>query len=206
MTMTPLQAVQELVADAALLEQIMHGDVNTTVNLGSPAGNVPSLAKLMNVLQTLGVVGVAGNSVANIIAAPLGTEGAGTLYIVSSAPTGTFAGQANAIAYLQTSLTWAFFAPVAGQKLYVQAAGQRFTYLNGAWAQDGVPSAVQQTAADVAAATTAALPAYAYANGAAGVGATITITANGAAPATDGVAAVLNQRIWVQNEKAGNAP
>jgi len=42
------------------------------------------------------------------------------------------------------------------------------------------------------------LPAYTYNNGAAGVGATITGTANGAFPTVDGVAPVLNQRylIW----------
>ena len=52
----------------------------------------------------------------------------------------------------------------------------------------------------VAAATTAALPANAYANGASGVGATLTASANGAFPAQDGVALSVGSRLLVKNE------
>jgi hypothetical protein len=52
----------------------------------------------------------------------------------------------------------------------------------------------------VVAATTAPLPASTYNNGTAGVGATLTATANGAFPAQDGVTVALNQRMLVKNE------
>jgi len=58
----------------------------------------------------------------------------------------------------------------------------------------------------VRAATTGALPAYTYANGSSGVGATLTATANAALPAQDGVTLVLNDRLLVKNETGGNAP
>ena len=52
----------------------------------------------------------------------------------------------------------------------------------------------------VLAATTAALPTATYANGTAGVGATLTATANGAFPDQDGVSIPLNGRVLVKNE------
>jgi hypothetical protein len=55
----------------------------------------------------------------------------------------------------------------------------------------------------VLAATTAALPAATYANGTAGVGATLTATANGAFPDQDGVAIPLGGRVLVKNQTAG---
>jgi hypothetical protein len=55
----------------------------------------------------------------------------------------------------------------------------------------------------VLAATTAALPTNTYANGTAGVGATLTATANGAFPAQDGISIPLGGRVLVKNEAAG---
>jgi hypothetical protein len=52
----------------------------------------------------------------------------------------------------------------------------------------------------VLAATTAALPSNTYANGTAGVGATLTATANGALPAQDGVTLANGARLLVKNE------
>lgn len=54
----------------------------------------------------------------------------------------------------------------------------------------------------VLASTTAALPSNTYANGTAGVGATLTATANGAFPAQDGVTIPLNGRVLVRFESA----
>jgi hypothetical protein len=55
-------------------------------------------------------------------------------------------------------------------------------------------------------ATTTTLPTYVYANGVAGVGATITFTANGPLT-TDGVTySVVGQNVLVKNETGGNAP
>lgn len=58
---------------------------------------------------------------------------------------------------------------------------------------DNIPLAVN-------AATTSALPAVTYNNGAGGVGATLTADANGAFPTTDGVAATINNRYLVKNQ------
>jgi hypothetical protein len=52
------------------------------------------------------------------------------------------------------------------------------------------------------ASTTAALPACTYANGASGVGATLTANANGALPAQDGVTLSATNRLLVQNQGA----
>lgn len=52
-------------------------------------------------------------------------------------------------------------------------------------------------------ATTTALPACTYANGTAGVGATLTANANGAFPATDGQTLGLNETILVKDQAAG---
>ena len=64
-----------------------------------------------------------------------------------------------------------------------------------------IPSLSAYTAS-VLASTTAALPANVYANGTAGVGATLTASANGAFPAQDGVAIPLNGRVLVRFEAA----
>jgi hypothetical protein len=53
------------------------------------------------------------------------------------------------------------------------------------------------------AATTADLPASTYANGASGVGATLTADANGAIPAQDGVSLSVNDRFLVKDQTAG---
>ena len=55
---------------------------------------------------------------------------------------------------------------------------------------------------EVQAATTAALAANTYANGTAGVGATLTATANGALAAIDGYTAVAGDRLLIKNEVA----
>jgi len=55
---------------------------------------------------------------------------------------------------------------------------------------------------EAAAATTGALPANTYANGAAGVGATLTANANGVLPAQDGITLVVGDRLLVKNEAA----
>jgi hypothetical protein len=52
------------------------------------------------------------------------------------------------------------------------------------------------------AATTAALPTVTYANGTAGVGATLTATVNAALVAQDGVTLILNDRLLVKNQVA----
>jgi hypothetical protein len=52
----------------------------------------------------------------------------------------------------------------------------------------------------VSAVTTAALAACAYANGAAGIGATLTATANGAFPSVDSVSSVLNNRYLIRRQ------
>lgn len=60
------------------------------------------------------------------------------------------------------------------------------------------------TRASVVAATTGALPSNTYANGASGVGATLTGNANGALAAQDGVTLTVNQSLLVMNEATGS--
>lgn len=57
--------------------------------------------------------------------------------------------------------------------------------------------------ASVRVATTAALASCTYSNGTAGVGATLTATANGAFPAVDGITLALNERILVKDQASG---
>lgn len=59
--------------------------------------------------------------------------------------------------------------------------------------------------ASVTLSSAAALPTYTYNNGTAGVGATLTATANGAL-SLDGQAVTANARVLIKNETAGNAP
>ena len=78
-----------------------------------------------------------------------------------------------------------------------------YTYLSangGAWVRvsDGLP-----WKPNCRAKTTAALAANTYANGTAGVGATLTANANGALAAQDGVTLVAADRLLVANEAAG---
>ena len=56
----------------------------------------------------------------------------------------------------------------------------------------------------VRAATTTTLPAYTYANGTSGVGATLTGSSNGALSAIDGVTLVASDRVLVKNESTGS--
>ena len=67
----------------------------------------------------------------------------------------------------------------------------------------GTIASLSAYTASVLASTTAALPANAYANGTAGVGATLTASANGAFPDQDGVTIPLGGRLLVRNEAAG---
>ena len=52
-------------------------------------------------------------------------------------------------------------------------------------------------------ATAAALPSVVYANGSAGVGATLTASANGALPSIDGISLVVSDRLLVKDQAAG---
>ena len=67
---------------------------------------------------------------------------------------------------------------------------------------DGVAAGISPKAS-VRMATTGPLPACTYANGTAGVGATLTANANGAAPTVDGATPALNDRILVKDEATG---
>jgi hypothetical protein len=67
---------------------------------------------------------------------------------------------------------------------------------------NGTITSLSAYTSSVLACTTGVLPANTYANGASGVGATLTATANGAFPNQDGVAIPLNGRVLVRNEAA----
>ncbi len=80
------------------------------------------------------------------------------------------------------------------------------------WSSTKIDSAIQAATAglvtkgSVVATTTTTLPAYTYANGSSGVGATLTGNANGAFPSTDGVSPTVDNLYLVKDETAGNAP
>ena len=67
----------------------------------------------------------------------------------------------------------------------------------------GTPLQGQTQKPSVIAATTAALPACTYANGASGVGATLTGNSNGALAAQDGITLVVNQLLLVKDQASG---
>ena len=81
-------------------------------------------------------------------------------------------------------------------------------YANGSWEKLATKSYADSIAAgfdpkqSCVAATTAALPSVSYNNGASGVGATLTATANGALPAQDGVTLTVGQRLLVKDQAA----
>lgn len=68
---------------------------------------------------------------------------------------------------------------------------------------DSVISGLSDPKDAVRLATTAALPAVTYANGTAGVGATLTADANGALGAIDGVSPALGDRLLIKDQAAG---
>lgn len=88
-----------------------------------------------------------------------------------------------------TNVTNPTAAQDAATKSYVDTIAQGITWKNA-----------------VRSATTGVLAAYTYNNGSSGVGATITANANGALAAQDGVTLVVNDRLLVKNETAGNQP
>lgn len=65
-------------------------------------------------------------------ASPPGTPAAGDCYLVASAPTGAWAGQAGKLATF-TAGGWRFIAPVEGLTVYVRSSAQPATYRLGAW-------------------------------------------------------------------------
>lgn len=96
--------------------------------------------------------------------------------------------------------------PTAGQIASASAAAATATAAAAAavLAQQAAEAAANgmKWRPSVRAATTAVLPACTYANGTAGVGATLTGTANGALAAQDGVVLVLNDTLLVKDQAA----
>lgn len=59
---------------------------------------------------------------------------AGKTWLVAASPTGAWAGQANNVAICTGAGLWAFVAPKAGWRAYVQDEGADYRFLAGAWA------------------------------------------------------------------------
>lgn len=97
------------------------------------AGWKPEIETTFKKLDAL--VQATAKSIAN---APTLPYAAGDVYIVGSAPTGLFAtATANQLAYFDiTNSTWIFITPVEGFCVFLQSAGQLYTFVGGAWALD----------------------------------------------------------------------
>jgi len=127
-----------------------------------------------------GVTGFPQHTIASVFSDPTASNDG------SWTKTGTGTGAGNWTLVSNTSLA-DLFASIEALSLEVQ----------------GLQSSVHLAAdGPVAAATTAALPANTYANGAAGVGATLTANANGALAAQDGETLSVGSRLLVKNEAA----
>lgn len=163
----------------------------TSVGLSMPAyytvGSTPVTSS-----GTLTVTATTGQTANTFLAAPSGSTGAIGL---------------RTIVALDVPTLDALRTPVASVSLNTQ----KITNLvDPSGAQDAatknyVDAAIQGTPTKPAAkyATTAALPTNTYANGASGVGATLTATANAALPSQDGQTTAAGDLILVKNEVAG---
>lgn len=109
-----------------------------------------------------------------------------------------FVNSSYEIAEEAASVTTSAGAGDAGKLATLDSAGK--------WDISLIPDAVfndRDWKESVRAATTAALPAVTYANGTAGVGATLTADANGALAAQDGVTLVVSDRLLVKDQASG---
>ena len=123
---------------------------------------------------------------------------------------------ADAVSLDLSTVTAAVFAPGADSLAFLDATGsatrlESWSDLAGLMV-DGVTItssagvisvAARDYVGSVRAATTAALAASTYANGTAGVGATLTADANGALAAVDGVTLIATERVLVKDQVAG---
>jgi hypothetical protein len=90
----------------------------------------------------------------------------------------------------------------AAAALVSQTAAEAAAVTAQGWSDTAQAAAVGINWTKVRAFTTGALPSCTYNNGASGVGATLTATANGALAAQDGVTLVLNDRLCVKDQAA----
>jgi len=131
----------------------------------------------------------------------LTATGSGIKIGAASVANAMLADEAN-IAYLNQTETiaavWSFGANLPTASADPTTANQlcRKAYV------DAVAQGIDAKAS-VRVATTAALASCTYANGTAGVGATLTATVNGAFPAVDGITLSANERILVKDQASG---
>jgi hypothetical protein len=156
-----------------------------------------------------------------IVVNPGGAVNGGTQWLLSTTDNPIVFGTSHitfALPPWQATATAAAAAAAASQAAAAASAATAGTNASGA-ANSATSAAASATAAaaaaaaflaglnynafGVSAATTVALPANTYANGAAGVGATLTGNSNGALPSIDTVAPTTSLRIAVMNEAAG---
>jgi len=97
---------------------------------------------------------------------------------------------------------------VGGQLIFNDGTTSISTAWSGSYTQSQITAATAGLTpkGSTLAATTTTLPAYTYANGSSGVGATLTGNSNGALSAQDGVTLTSGQLLLVKNETGGNQP
>lgn len=128
---------------------------------------------------------------------PPASPSEGDRYIVASGGTGAWASQDGQAAewLLDGSGAGAwFFSPVNGV-LYIADENTAYSAINGSL-QTLASTFKAAALGAVVGANAAALPAFTYANGTLGVGATMTANANGAFPSLDGHALSVGNRFW----------
>lgn len=125
------------------------------------------MARVRELLATLDLIGA---SVPYYVAqsvgsnAPPGSPTAGDQYVVGTAPTGAWAGQAKNIAGW-TGSAWQFTAPSGGWHAYSKATNQQYALVAGSWQlTDGVASVLGQTGAVSAAQIEAGLSNFGFRN------------------------------------------
>lgn len=165
------------------------GEINTTEGNILSNGNVTANGFLNGANAVItGEADLGSVKTANITA-PVGNitiNAAGTDGSILLVPTGN--GTVDAGTKRITGVADPLFDQDAATKIYVDQVAQGL-----------------DVKASVAYATTAALPAYTYNNGASGIGATITASANGAL-SIDGGSPAVGDRVLIKNETGANQP
>lgn len=101
-----------------------------TAGLGSQLFTTNSIAPSALVNYKIGgrikVINATTNS-------PPGSPAVGDAYVIGPSPTGAWAGKSLQVALRETSSSWGYYTPTAGDEIYNIATGEVLTYSGSAW-------------------------------------------------------------------------